>query len=452
MPATRLAERVLVRLEQAVGRESDPWLRDDMKIARRIVLHAARGDAVCCSPHVLASYEVLGLHPDKVWPAILARRKALGPLDVWAAPPVPKKPAQAVKLWVENTNGARATNSRAVERCLRDNTHSVPMAAPSIAALYPNPEAPSSAKKRGFTFEEMLLLVQYSGAPGSVKAGTISALLARGRWPNEDGPVTPEICVSLLGMMLDGTCCKRTAQRRAKRACDLGFWRMTRKHNSWLPCPSCRAERKHAKCEKCGHIGSSRDLREYRRPFTYEIDVEKFRSAPRPREIRHFDARTYAEYKAAAKRGEHPNVTEMPSRKPTQPAPPDPPPATAAPAPAKQPAAEHAHRGVERISRDARQALFNAYLALKRSGLTHEKALGEVVRQFKNRFSAEDVEFALKVIGHKNGRDVTAEAPAEPAHAPSCRVCLDERMVINPNFGPGQKKLIACPECSVNSS
>jgi hypothetical protein len=48
----------------------------------------------------------------------------------------------------------------------------------------------------------------------------------------------------------------------------------------------------------------------------YEIDIEKFRSAPRCKELRQFDARTYAEHKAAAKRGEHPNVTEMPCASP----------------------------------------------------------------------------------------------------------------------------------------
>jgi len=77
LPAERsmpLAERVLVRLEAAEQKESDLWLRDDIRIAWITVLEASRGNP---QPHVDATYKVLGIHPDKVWPAILERRKAL---------------------------------------------------------------------------------------------------------------------------------------------------------------------------------------------------------------------------------------------------------------------------------------------------------------------------------------------------------------------------------------
>jgi hypothetical protein len=136
--------RILSRLSAAEAQEPNPWLRDDLCIARLTLAHAARGDAVKCSPHVLASYEVLGLHPEKVWPAIQKRREALGPLEAIGAPP--KKPAQSAKLWLEKTSGARAVNSRADETLLRDNTISVPMAAPSIAAAYRNSDAHESEK------------------------------------------------------------------------------------------------------------------------------------------------------------------------------------------------------------------------------------------------------------------------------------------------------------------
>src|ERR1700683_3247363 len=98
MLATHLARRVVSRLVQAEVKELDPHYRDDLKIARLTVAYAASGEAMLCPPHVLASYAVLGLHPEKVWPAILARRKALlGPLyeEVSGALP-PKKPAQSV--------------------------------------------------------------------------------------------------------------------------------------------------------------------------------------------------------------------------------------------------------------------------------------------------------------------------------------------------------------------
>src|ERR1700735_2365131 len=144
-----LSRRILARLATAENQEPDPWLRDDLQIARLTVLHAARGDAVGCAPHVLASYEVLGLHPDKVWPAIQARRKALGPLTISYLPP--KKPAQSVKLWTEKTNAARVGSSCGDEQMVLRGPRSLPMATASIAALYPNSDAPSSAKKREFT-------------------------------------------------------------------------------------------------------------------------------------------------------------------------------------------------------------------------------------------------------------------------------------------------------------
>jgi hypothetical protein len=77
LPAERsmpLAERVLVRLEAAEQKESDLWLRDDIRIAWITVLEASRGNP---QPHIDATYKVLGIHPDKVWPAICARRAAI---------------------------------------------------------------------------------------------------------------------------------------------------------------------------------------------------------------------------------------------------------------------------------------------------------------------------------------------------------------------------------------
>src|SRR5579872_3204523 len=96
LPAPSLTERVLARLAEAEAEELNPWLRDDLRIARLTVAYAASGEAVLCSPHELASYMVLGLHPEKVWPAIQAREKALcGPLFESGA--APKKPPQSVK-------------------------------------------------------------------------------------------------------------------------------------------------------------------------------------------------------------------------------------------------------------------------------------------------------------------------------------------------------------------
>lgn len=346
LPARSLSARVLVRLISAEVREIDPWLRDDLRIARLTVAYAAHEDAVLCSPDVLASYIVLGLHPEKVWPAIQARRMALGPLEVSVAPP--KKPAQAVKLWSEKTIGARAANSRAGSEMVLRGPRLLPMATASIAALYPNSDAPSSTKTRGFTYAETLDIVRHSYVRAAVRRATLNALTARGPWPGADGPASRTICVAFDGMALgdekgDGICHRRTAQRRAKLACDLKYWRLVHKFNRWLNCPKCGAERTQATCpnSNCKHRGRSRNrdgstnTKEFCRPYTFEIDLEKFLTAEPSKYIRHFCARTWKEHKEAAKRGEHPNLKEMPRKTP---APVQPPrdPAPAVPLPQRQ--------------------------------------------------------------------------------------------------------------------
>ncbi|HUD64676.1 MAG TPA: hypothetical protein VMQ17_08865 [Candidatus Sulfotelmatobacter sp.] len=90
-----LSSRVLVRLAAAELRELNPHWQDDYRISWITVRNAAQ----CVpEPHVVASYAVLGLHPSKVWPAIVERRKALlGPFYVDESLP-PKKPCESVCL------------------------------------------------------------------------------------------------------------------------------------------------------------------------------------------------------------------------------------------------------------------------------------------------------------------------------------------------------------------
>ncbi len=451
MSATRLAERVLARLAQAEASEPNAHYRDDLRIARLTVSYAASGEAVLCSPHVLASYAVLGLHPEKVWPAILARRNALG----WPDKEVrgaPKKPPRSVELWSENTNAARAVNSRGGRTLLRDNTNSVPMAAPSIAALYPNSDAPSSAKKRGFTYDEMLAIVEFSGAPHSVRQGTLSALKARGQWPGEDGPATGVVCISLIGMQLHGVCCRSTARWRARRAVRLGYWRELRKANAWSDCPKCGTKRKAGTCDACGYVGRAKtpegkaNFDEFCRPFMYEIDIEKFRTAQRPKEIRHFDARTYAEYKQAAKRGEHPNVTEMPARKPAQPAPSEPPPATSAPKPERaKPAAETSEpRKPLDITRDVRFAIAGCYSNARKQGKDEEAAIRETCDALSSEtrcLSESEARLQLKIWQSKHGS--LEPAKREPIFIAKCKECGSDLLQ---NRGPGPR--LKCPRCT----
>jgi hypothetical protein len=368
-----IVRRVLARLFAAEAQELNPWYRDDLRIARLTVSHAAREDAAPCAPDVLASYEVLGLHPKKVWPAIQARRLALGLLEISDAPQAPKKPPRSVDLWCKE-NGARAANSHAAmyEGSPR-TTISVPMAAPSIAALYPKSDASSSAKTRGFTYGELLDIVKFSGAPRAIKDATLNALTARGRWPGEDGPATGIICVSLKGMMLGdkggaGNVIRSTARWRTRRACKLGYWRKLRDANSWSNCPNCGSRRVVGVCGKfdanenfiagCGYQGRAKtpdgkaNFNEFCRPFMYEIDIEKFRRAPRPKGLQHFE-RTYSEQKEAEKNSPapaHPLAEVTPIRKPSAPATPTPS-APAAPAPARKAAQDEPPTKQPRLTR-----------------------------------------------------------------------------------------------------
>jgi hypothetical protein len=95
-----LARRVLYRIAYAEARELNPHFQSDYRIAWITVLFASRGYP---QPDVAASYAVLGLHPAKIWPAIIERRKALlgAAYDsFWGDAWPPKKPAQSVS-WPE---------------------------------------------------------------------------------------------------------------------------------------------------------------------------------------------------------------------------------------------------------------------------------------------------------------------------------------------------------------
>lgn len=64
-------ERALARLVCAEAHEPDVWERENYRQAFITVSLAAKGSP---EPFVEASYRMYGLHPDKLWPAIVARR------------------------------------------------------------------------------------------------------------------------------------------------------------------------------------------------------------------------------------------------------------------------------------------------------------------------------------------------------------------------------------------
>lgn len=93
----KLSARVLLRLEEAEAREPDAHLRDDIRIAWITTLNAWRNEP---QPFVSATYAVLGIHPDRVWTAIVERRKAILGAEYknfFVGERSPKKPVQSVR-------------------------------------------------------------------------------------------------------------------------------------------------------------------------------------------------------------------------------------------------------------------------------------------------------------------------------------------------------------------
>ena len=105
------SERILDQLESAEWHESNPHFQDDYRIAWITTLRAARGEII---PHVSATYSVLGLHPDKVWAAMIERRKLLLGAEFegfqkatsLAESSSPKKPMQSVRTSVRREPAA----------------------------------------------------------------------------------------------------------------------------------------------------------------------------------------------------------------------------------------------------------------------------------------------------------------------------------------------------------
>lgn len=133
-----LRERVLAYLEVCEKKETDPWRRDDLRIAWLTVLWSQKGvpDWTLRSgetPFTAAVWQVLHCHPEQVWANISARRRdKLGAMYVefydgagdWRPDPLttetlsgalqlpPKKPPMSsgvsARQALENTNGVTA--------------------------------------------------------------------------------------------------------------------------------------------------------------------------------------------------------------------------------------------------------------------------------------------------------------------------------------------------------
>lgn len=115
MATPALSWRVLSRLEDAEAHEVNPHLQTDYRISWITVLRASRGELAA---HRSATYAVLGVHPDKVWPAIVARRRAqLGPLyeaffSVSSAAAIPKKKTSSRAPVLAGVTGAEGCKTQ----------------------------------------------------------------------------------------------------------------------------------------------------------------------------------------------------------------------------------------------------------------------------------------------------------------------------------------------------
>ena len=176
----------MARLEIAELREANPHLQDDYRIAWITVLNAAQGVP---EPHVAASYAVLGLHPLKVWPAIVERRKALlGPLYVDESLP-PKKPAESVRIehefservvgWEEFSS--KETRREIVEIPRRWKSVEEPGMATSTARAYSNSASRKSENPSLFSVRQ---LVESSTWPAEYRA-LLLAMLQKNQFGTE---------------------------------------------------------------------------------------------------------------------------------------------------------------------------------------------------------------------------------------------------------------------------
>lgn len=106
--------RILDRLWEAECSESDIWFRQDYRQAFICVSLASRGEP---QSFITSSYRIYGSHPDKVWPKIMANRKArLGKefLDWYdqAGNVKPEVPGKKPAIYIPDEQVERAINQR----------------------------------------------------------------------------------------------------------------------------------------------------------------------------------------------------------------------------------------------------------------------------------------------------------------------------------------------------
>lgn len=145
-------------------------------------------------------------------------------------------------------------------------------------------ETPGSASENLSPFR-LKHLVRYSGIPLPQRHLILAALEV-----SQDAGVV--IWSSVRSLSVETKMSERTIYHRRRRMLKLGLWERIRDPYTWDDCPKCGAGRDARKCA-CGYEGTER---EFRRPPTFRLRVERIASWPRPKGVR---AGSYKDYKAS---------------------------------------------------------------------------------------------------------------------------------------------------------
>lgn len=156
-------------------------------------------------------------------------------------------------------------------------------------------ETPGSARENISPFR-LKHLVRYSGIPLPQRHLILAALEV-----SQDAGVV--IWSSVKSLSVETKMSERTIYHRRRRMLKLDLWERIRDAYTWDDCPKCGARREAKKCA-CGYEGSER---EFRRPPTFRLKVEKIAAWPHPKGVRagsYKEYKTSSEYPAGKKRAE----------------------------------------------------------------------------------------------------------------------------------------------------
>jgi hypothetical protein len=156
------------------------------------------------------------------------------------------------------------------------------MAMGSTARAYPNSDASKSENPPSLSPFRLVQHVKYSGAPRHLR-NTVLAMI--------DASEKPGLLLwpAVKGIMIETGACRRTVQNNLRRLVKEGLLEIVKFRDA-----------KFGSEEQICNVWVNRD--HFRRSATYRINLTRFSSYPRQKEIRSDEWRTYREYKAVARK------------------------------------------------------------------------------------------------------------------------------------------------------